>query len=173
MNNINITNDNYKLYNNLYKIKNNSNRVNKIIVYDEKGKIIGKRLLLFDKIFSVLLPISLIAIFVPKLVIAVLTTLVLGIPATIGLLHYTSLATSKYLQKRNLKLFKNDYPNIDTNVSFNKLKRALERYERLSLESNKVEITNEERLAYLKQERDFLKQFKNNNIEEKPRQKIK
>lgn len=57
----------------------------------------------------------------------------------------------KFVKKRNLKLFKKDYPNIDPNVEFDELEKELKKYQELSLIPEDIKEQEENQTNYIKE----------------------
>lgn len=169
MKKIQITEQNQNLYETLYLIKSGKKTPSK------KDGLITTSVTVFA-VLALIIACLLFSLTFPESIIV--NTIITGV-TIVGSLSYPFFALKLNIHLK-VKEFKKKYPHIETNISTNKLKQELEKYERLSEQkrkakksisySNNIEkskhITREERLAYLEKERDSLKQL---NYEETSR----
>lgn len=125
-----INYENYDGYKTLLKIKENKPGTK----YKEKEIIFNNTPMWNSTFFSLIIHAALITLDPSLLILMPLTLL-----GTIAIGHEASI---KMMLKKNLKKFKEDYPNIDIDIENVELQKELSKYEKLSM--NKDNHMNEE-----------------------------
>lgn len=193
MKNIEITEENYNLYEKLYLIK-------------EKGYTDNKCFTLVSIVFGIIISLFIIG---PGVLISYLAQISI-LPETIGLISgviYTIFGCAlglivapqliaKKISKMTLKKFEKENPEFNINIDIKELENKLKEYglnqnsgysikeirekekqeqEHLSFYNNDFKkMTIEEKISFLESEKEFWSQYKENNTEdEKGKQKKK
>ena len=145
-----INDENYKEYSDLYKVIQGDS-VNK------GTKFLMDILILLDVVILIFLSIKiLITVEGIKGIILMIIVLYIGIMVTAPSIF-------KHLEKMNMNYLKKSYPNIDTNVDEEKLKKALIKYNELSKIPEDIDVQIEIHLS------DFNNTFRKMSTKQKMR----
>lgn len=168
MNEIEITEENYEMYDEFDRLANPTCSI--LSFASRKEKLIWNVL----SILSVLIPLFVLgSIYIIFSNINTLLTILLSVFTWIDC-YVNIYIVNKIIYKMNIKTFKKQYPDFDINIDIKEVAKALKKYKELSKVSKNIEekkeehLTNlpdevremstKEKLAYLEQEKEFWEQ---------------
>lgn len=164
MNEIEITEENYEMYEEFDRLNSNS------FFFNKRETIQWTISIIISFIIPTFIGGSLVIAFPNMHTLLIMVTSISALMSAVTNL----VIANKIIRKMNVKTFQKEYPNFDINTDVKEVEKALEKYRELSkvpkdIEEKKEEhLTNlpdevremstKEKLAYLEQEKEFWEQ---------------